>query len=208
MPTVTGRFAMHKSPVRLFIFSLFLMVSSGCANLGPSGYLNSSALSTVETERGFCIAERSLDPRRINATNAIEKMFAEAGFDTSCGANAYTVEWIFESSDQRVDHTHLPTFCSGYGYWRSCSGGHSATLTTYQRTFRFVLREVIEATEPTEGDGGWDERRGAVWVASLDSRGSSTDYLPMMSQLMTPILASLGQNHENTVMRLVKPAQQ
>jgi hypothetical protein len=200
---------MDKSSVRTFILSLFIFVSSGCASFGPSGYLNSSALGTLEAGRGFCISEKSLDPRRINASNTIEKMFSEAGFDTSCGANAYTVEWIYEVTDQRVEHSHLPTFCSGYGYWRSCSGGQGATLTTYQRIFRLVLRDFTDVVEFAEDDDGIsDERRGAVWVASIDSRGSSTDYLPMMPQLMTPILASLGQNHENTVTRLVKSAQQ
>jgi hypothetical protein len=169
--------------------------------------LNSSALGTINPDRGFCVIEKSLDPRRINASNTIEKMFAEAGYDTSCGENAYAVEWIFEVTDQRVDHSHLPTFCSGYGYWRSCSGGQGATFTTYQRSFRVVLREISDVVE-LGGDGVSDERQGAVWVASIDSRGPSTDYLPMMPQLMTPVLASLGQNHENTVMRLVKPAQQ
>ena len=209
MPAVNGRFVMQTSAVRLFTGLLFLLLGSGCASFGPSGYLNSSALGTVETDRGFCIVEKSLDPRRINASNSIEKMFAEAGFDTSCAADAYTVEWTFETTDQRIDHSHLTTFCSGYGYWRTCSGGQGATLTTYQRTFRLVLREATDVTEAREGgDRAWDERRGAVWVASLDSRGSSTDYLPLMAQLMAPILASLGQNHENTVMRLVKPSEQ
>jgi hypothetical protein len=207
MLKVIGRFAMNKRSIRLFTLSLFLLASSGCACFGPSGYLNSSALGTINPDRGFCVTEKSLDPRRINASNTIEKMFAEAGYDTSCGANAYAVEWIFEVTDQRVDHSHLPTFCSGYGYWRSCSGGQGATFTTYQRSFRVVLREISDVVE-LGGDGVSDERQGAVWVASIDSRGPSTDYLPMMPQLMTPVLASLGQNHENTVMRLVKPAQQ
>jgi len=198
---------MNKRSIRLFTLSLFLLASSGCASFGPSGYLNSSALGTINPDRGFCVTEKSLDPRRINASNTIEKMFAEAGYDTSCDANAYAVEWIFEVTDQRVDHSHLPTFCSGYGYWRSCSGGQGATFTTYQRSFRVVLREISDVVE-LGGDGVSDERQGAVWVASIDSRGPSTDYLPMMPQLMTPVLASLGQNHENTVMRLVKPAQQ
>jgi hypothetical protein len=207
MLKVIGRFAMNKRSIRLFTLSLFLLASSGCASFGPSGYLNSSALGTINPDRGFCVTEKSLDPRRINASNTIEKMFAEAGYDTSCGANAYAVEWIFEVTDQRVDHSHLPTFCSGYGYWRSCSGGQGATFTTYQRSFRVVLREISDVVE-LGGDGVSDERQGAVWVASVDSRGGSTDYLPMMPQLMTPVLASLGQNHENTVMRLVKPVQQ
>jgi hypothetical protein len=207
MLKVIGRFAMNKRSIRLFTLSLFLLASSGCASFGPSGYLNSSALGTINPDRGFCVTEKSLDPRRINASNTIEKMFAEAGYDTSCGANAYAVEWIFEVTDQRVNHSHLPTFCSGYGYWRSCSGGQGATFTTYQRSFRVVLREISDVVE-LGGDGVSDERQGAVWVASIDSRGPSTDYLPMMPQLMTPILASLGQNHENTVMQLVKPAQQ
>jgi hypothetical protein len=207
MLKVIGRFAMNKRSIRLFTLSLFLLASSGCASFGPSGYLNSSALGTINPDRGFCVIEKTLDPRRINASNTIEKMFTEAGYDTSCGENAYAVEWIFEVTDQRVDHSHLPTFCSGYGYWRSCSGGQGATFTTYQRSFRVVLREISDVVE-LGGDGVSDERQGAVWVASIDSRGPSTDYLPMMPQLMTPVLASLGQNHENTVMRLVKPAQQ
>jgi hypothetical protein len=207
MLKVIGRFAMNKRSIRLFTLSLFLLASSGCASFGPSGYLNSSALGTIDVDRGFCVIEKSLDPRRINASNTIEKMFTEAGYDTSCGENAYAVEWIFEVTDQRVDHSQLPTFCSGYGYWRSCSGGQGATFTTYQRSFRVVLREISDVVE-LGGDGVSDERQGAVWVASIDSRGPSTDYLPMMPQLMTPVLASLGQNHENTVMRLVKPAQQ
>lgn len=197
---------MNKRSIRLFTLSLFLLASSGCASFGPSGYLNSSALGTINPDRGFCVIEKTLDPRRINASNTIEKMFTEAGYDTSCGENAYAVEWIFEVTDQRVDHSLLPTFCSGYGYWRSCSGGQGATFTTYQRSFRVVLREISDVVE-LGGDGVSDERQGAVWVASVDSRGPSTDYLPMMPQLMTPVLASLGQNHENTVMRLVKPAQ-
>ena len=198
---------MNKRSIRLFTLSLFLLASSGCASFGPSGYLNSSALGTINPDRGFCVIEKTLDPRRINASNTIEKMFTEAGYDTSCGENAYAVEWIFEVTDQRVDHSHLPTFCSGYGYWRSCSGGQGATFTTYQRSFRVVLREISDVVE-LGGDGVSDERQGAVWVASIDSRGPSTDYLPMMPQLMTPVLASLGYTHENTVMRLVKPAQQ
>jgi hypothetical protein len=80
---------MNKRSIRLFTLSLFLLASSGCASFGPSGYLNSSALGTINPDRGFCVTEKSLDPRRINASNTIEKMFAEAGYDTSCGANAY-----------------------------------------------------------------------------------------------------------------------
>lgn len=201
---------MHKRPVRLLTYPLLvLLAGTGCSSFAPSAYLNSSALGTVETDRGFCIKEKSLDPRRINASNTIEKMFADAGFDTSCGAEAYTVQWSFEATDQRVDHSHLPAFCSGYGYWRSCSVGQGATLTTYQRSFHLILRETVDAGEVDGSEGKIvDERQGAVWVASLDSRGSKTDYLPLMSDLMTPILASLGQDHQNTVMRLVKPAEQ
>lgn len=200
---------MYENSIRRAIFPLLiLVVGAGCSTFAPSAYLNSSALGAIETDKGFCIEEKSLDPRRINASNTIEQMFANAGFTTSCGADAYTVEWSFEATDQRVDHTHLPTFCSGYGYWRSCSGGQGNTLTTYQRSFRLVVREAVEALAPDEStDALADERLGAVWVASVDSRGTKTDYVALMSDLMQPVLNSLGKNHENTVIRLVRPAE-
>jgi len=194
----------------LLAASLF---AAGCASFAPSAYLNSSALAAIDTSRGFCVHEPSLDAKRINASKAITQRFAEAGFDTSCSDKNYAVEWWFESTDQRVDHSHLPTFCSGYGYWRSCTGGYGATLITYQRTFQLVVRE-----EPTAGseDAGpdlvegmakemfADPRDGAVWVARLDSRGSNTDYSRLIPELMQPILTTLGQDRENERMRLVR----
>ena len=120
---------------------VFAALLSGCASFAPSAYLNSSALSEIDTSRGFCVHEPSLDPKRINGSKTIQRMFGEAGFDASCGDQAYVVEWWFESTDQRVDHSHMPTFCSGYGYWRSCTIGQGATLITYQRTFQLVVRE-------------------------------------------------------------------
>ena len=203
------------------LFAASLLVA-GCASFAPSAYLNSSALAAIDTSRGFCVHEPSLDAKRINASKAITQRFAEAGFDTSCSEQNYAVEWWFESTDQRVDHSHLPTFCSGYGYWRSCTGGYGATLITYQRTFQLVVRE-----EPTAGyeDAGLgsaedladdtaeemaeemfaDPRDGAVWVARLDSRGSNTDYSRLIPELMQPILTTLGQDRENELMRLVRP---
>ena len=201
---------------RPFLAPLLLVTSlmvAGCASFAPSAYLNSSALAAIDTSRGFCVHEPSLDAKRINASKAITQRFAEAGFDTSCSDKNYAVEWWFESTDQRVDHSHLPTFCSGYGYWRSCTGGYGATLITYQRTFQLVVRE-----EPTAGseDAGpdlvegmakemfADPRDGAVWVARLDSRGSNTDYSRLIPELMQPILTTLGQDRENERMRLVR----
>ena len=183
---------------------------SGCASFAPSAYLNSSALSEIDTSRGFCVHEPSLDPKRINGSKSIQRMFGEAGFDASCGNQAYIVEWWFESTDQRVNHSHMPTFCSGYGYWRSCTIGRDATLITYQRTFQLVVREDITsqsgATEGTESQSAMaDPREGAVWSARLDSRGAKTDYLSLIPNLMLPILANLGQDRENELMRLVAP---
>ena len=199
---------------RPFLTPLLLVTSisvAGCASFAPSAYLNSSALAAIDTSRGFCVHEPSLDAKRINASKAITQRFAEAGFDTSCSEQNYAVEWWFESTDQRVDHSHLPTFCSGYGYWRSCTGGYGDTLITYQRTFQLVVRE-----EPTErGDMAEDmaeevsadPRDGAVWVARLDSRGSNTDYSRLIPEIMQAILTTLGQDRENEQMRLVRPKQ-
>ena len=199
---------------RPFLTPLLLVTSilvAGCASFAPSAYLNSSALAAIDTSRGFCVHEPSLDAKRINASKAITQRFAEAGFDTSCGEQNYAVEWWFESTDQRVDHSHLPTFCSGYGYWRSCTGGYGDTLITYQRTFQLVVRE-----EPTEGGAmaedmaeevSADPRDGAVWVARLDSRGSNTDYSRLIPEIMQAILTTLGQDRENEQMRLVRPRQ-
>ena len=192
------------------LFAL-LLSAAGCASFAPSAYLNSSALSAIDTSRGFCVHEPSLDAKRINASKAITLRFAEAGFDTSCSDQNYAVEWWFESTDQRVDHSHLPTFCSGYGYWRGCTGGYGDTLITYQRTFQLVVRE-----EPTEGgdmaqdmaeEVFADPRDGAVWVARLDSRGSNTDYSRLIPEIMQAILTTLGQDRENEQMRLVRPKQ-
>ena len=192
----------------LFVTSILV---AGCASFAPSAYLNSSALVAIDTSRGFCVHEPSLDAKRINASKAITQRFAEAGFDTSCSEQNYAVEWWFESTDQRVDHSHFPTFCSGYGYWRSCTGGYGDTLITYQRTFQLVVRE-----EPTEGgdmaedmaeEVFADPRDGAVWVARLDSRGSNTDYSRLIPEIMQAILTTLGQDRENEQMRLVRPKQ-
>ena len=189
-----------------------VMAVSGCATFAPSAYMNSSSLADINTNRGFCVYEPSLDPKRINASKTIQQTFADAGFDTSCSDQNYSVEWWFESSDQRVDHSHMPTFCSGYGYWRTCSGGHGATLITYQRTFQLVVRE--EPSEVTEGmpeqskESYTDPREGAVWVARLDSRGSSTDYSRLIGDLMRPVLSSLGQDRENELLRLVRPQEE
>ena len=202
---------MKKRPFSALMMFALLSSGAGCASFAPSAYLNSSALSAIDTSRGFCVHEPSLDAKRINASKAITQRFAEAGFDTSCSDQNYAVEWWFESTDQRVDHSHLPTFCSGYGYWRSCTGGYGATLITYQRTFQLVVRE-----EPTE-DGDMaedvaeeafaDPREGAVWVARLDSRGSHTDYSKLIPELMQTILTTIGQDRENEHMRLVRPKQ-
>jgi hypothetical protein len=204
---------MKKRPFLALLLLAASLFAAGCASFAPSAYLNSSALAAIDTNRGFCVHEPSLDAKRINASKAITQRFAEAGFDTSCSDKNYAVEWWFESTDQRVDHSHLPTFCSGYGYWRSCTGGYGATLITYQRTFQLVVRE-----EPTAGseDAGpdlvegmakemfADPRDGAVWVARLDSRGSNTDYSRLIPELMQPILTTLGQDRENERMRLVR----
>ena len=131
---------------------VFVALLAGCASFAPSAYLNSSALSEIDTSRGFCVHEPSLDPKRINGSKTIQRMFGEAGFDSSCGAQAYVVEWWFESTDQRVDHSHMPTFCSGYGYWRTCTIGQGATLITYQRTFQLVVREDITNQSFEAGD--------------------------------------------------------
>lgn len=189
---------------------VFAALLSGCASFAPSAYLNSSALSEIDTSRGFCVHEPSLDPKRINGSKTIQRMFGEAGFDASCGDQAYVVEWWFESTDQRVDHSHMPTFCSGYGYWRSCTIGQGATLITYQRTFQLVIREDITVTEAGADKAesaaeAVDPRDGAVWSARLDSRGSKTDYLSLIPNLMLPILANLGQDRENELLRLVAP---
>ena len=204
---------MKKRPFLALLLLAASLFAAGCASFAPSAYLNSSALAAIDINRGFCVHEPSLDAKRINASKAITQRFAEAGFDTSCSDKNYAVEWWFESTDQRVDHSHLPTFCSGYGYWRSCTGGYGATLITYQRTFQLVVRE-----EPTAGseDAGpdlvegmakemfADPRDGAVWVARLDSRGSNTDYSRLIPELMQPILTTLGQDRENERMRLVR----
>jgi hypothetical protein len=204
---------MKKRPFLALLLLAASLFAAGCASFAPSAYLNSSALAAIDTNRGFCVHEPSLDAKRINASKAITQRFAEAGFDTSCSDKNYAVEWWFESTDQRVDHSHLPTFCSGYGYWRSCTGGYGATLITYQRTFQLVVRE-----EPTAGSEDADPdlvegmakemfadpRDGAVWVARLDSRGSNTDYSRLIPELMQPILTTLGQDRENERMRLVR----
>lgn len=188
----------------------FVALLAGCASFAPSAYLNSSALSEIDTSRGFCVHEPSLDPKRINGSKTIQRMFGDAGFDASCGEQAYVIEWWFESTDQRIDHAHMPTFCSGYGYWRTCTGGQGATLITYQRTFQLVVREDITAqdmdADAAERDAGMvDPREGAVWSARLDSRGSKTDYLSLIPNLMLPILDNLGQDRENEMLRLVAP---
>jgi hypothetical protein len=186
------------------------LLLAGCSSFAPSAYLNSSTLTDIDTSRGFCVHEPSLDPKRINGSKTIQRMFGEAGFDTSCGDQAYVVEWWFESTDQRVDHSHMPTFCSGYGYWRSCTIGQGATLITYQRTFQLVIREDITVTEAgaykaESAAEAVDPRDGAVWSARLDSRGSKTNYLSLIPNLMLPILANLGQDRENELLRLVAP---
>ena len=190
--------------------SVFAALLAGCASFAPSAYFNSSALSEIDTARGFCVHEPSVDPKRINGSKTIQRMFGEAGFDTSCGDQAYVVEWWFESTDQRVDHAHMPTFCSGYGYWRTCTTGHGATLITYQRTFQLVIREEV-TTQDMEAEAAdsaarmADPRDGAVWSARLDSRGSKTDYLLLIPNLMLPILANLGQDRQNELLRLLPP---
>ncbi len=218
--------------LRQFTFRVWplavLLILSGCASFAPSAYVNSSALTDIDTSRGFCVFEPSLDAKRINASKIIQQAFSDAGFDTSCSAKNYAVEWWFESNDQRVDYAFMPTFCSGYGYWRTCSRGHDATLITYQRTFQLVVREaptqtvvdaagqpasVLTAAVPTEMDQQpvseqseqtfIDPREGAVWVARLDSRGSGTDYMRLIPDLMRPVIMNLGQNRENERMRLV-----
>ena len=136
-------------------------------------------------------------------------MFGEAGFDSSCGAQAYVVEWWFESTDQRVDHSHMPTFCSGYGYWRTCTIGQGATLITYQRTFQLVVREDITNQSFEAGDteteaAVTDPRDGAVWSARLDSRGSKTDYLSLIPTDAAD-LGQSGQDRQNEQLRLVAP---
>ena len=150
---------------------VFAALLSGCASFAPSAYLNSSALSEIDTSRGFCVHEPSLDPKRINGSKSIQRMFGEAGFDASCGNQAYIVEWWFESTDQRVNHSHMPTFCSGYGYWRSCTIGRDATLITYQRTFQLVVREDITsqdgATEGTETQSATAPSLGSAIAVSL-----------------------------------------
>ena len=188
--------------------AVFAALLAGCASFAPTAYLNSSALSAIDTNRGFCVHEPSVDPKRINGSKTIQRMFGEAGFDTSCGDQTYVVEWWFESTDQRVDHAHMPTFCSGYGYWRSCTTGHGATLVTYQRTFQLVIREKITSqdTQAVDGDtGAANPRDGAVWSARLDSRGSKTDYSSLIPNLMLPILANLGQDRQNELLRLLPP---
>ena len=101
------------------LLALLLLAASlfaaGCASFAPSVYLNSSALAAIDTNRGFCVHEPSLDTKRINSSKAITLRSAEAGFDTSCSDQNYVVEWWFESTDQRVDHSHFPTLCFGYG---------------------------------------------------------------------------------------------
>ena len=144
------------------------LIGAGCASFGPSVYLNSSALAAIDTSRGLLVREPSLDPKRINASNAITQRFARAGFETSCSDQNYAVEWWFESSDQRADHSHLPTFCSGYGYWRTCTGGLGNTLINDQRTFQLVVREEPRASSGDMGDDLAEEvyadpRDGAVW---------------------------------------------
>ncbi len=204
---------MLKHPILALTLFATSLIGAGCASFGPSAYLNGSALAAIDTSRGFCVHEPSLDPKRINASKAITQRFVRAGFDTSCSDQNYALEWWFESSDQRVDHSHLPTFCSGYGYWRTCTGRHGATLITYHRTFQLVVREEPTASMGDMGDDPAEEayadpRDGAVWVARLDSRGSNTDYSRLIPQLMQPILLSLGDNRENEQLRLVRPDEQ
>lgn len=198
---------------RISLLSVALL-GAGCASFAPGGHLNSSSLMNLDTGRGFCVYEPSLDAKRINASKAIEELFSGAGLETACDDDSYTVEWWFESSDQRVDHAHMPLFCSGYGYWRTCTRGAGATFITYQRTFQLVVREAPAVTQIGEADSTAgdteepvvvDPREGAVWVARIDSRGSSTDYSSLIPNLMQPILANLGQDRENEFMRLVAP---
>lgn len=196
---------MLRSPVKCTILALFAgLLVSGCSSLAPSAYLNSSALAEMDTSRGFCVQETSLDPRRINASKAITQMLAEAGFDTSCADSAYSLEWSFEAADQQVDHAHVSTFCTGYGYWQTCSGGHGATLISYQRSFQVVVSEGLQ--ESAVADDAEPQQTQAVWVASVDSRGSQTDYVALLPRLMEPVIANLGKDRANAMMRLKKPA--
>ncbi len=196
---------MLKSPVKFARLGLLAVVLvSGCSTLAPSAYLNSSALAELDTSRGFCVQETSLDPRRINASKAITQMLAEAGFDTSCADNAYSLEWSFEAADQQVDHAHVSTFCTGYGYWQTCSGGHGATLISYQRSFQVAVSEVLQESVPA--DDVAPQQALAVWVASVDSRGSQTDYVALLPRLMEPVIANLGKDRANAMIRLKKPA--
>ena len=57
---------------------VFVALLAG-ASFAPSAYLNSSALSEIDTSRGFCVHEPSLDPKRINGSKTIQRMFGEAG---------------------------------------------------------------------------------------------------------------------------------
>ena len=54
---------------------VFAALLSGRASFAPSAYLNSSALSEIDTSRGFCVHEPSLDPKRINGSKTIQRMF-------------------------------------------------------------------------------------------------------------------------------------
>ena len=103
--------------------------------------------------------------------------------------------------------------CSGYGYWRSCTGGYDATLITYQRTFQLVVRKEPSAgyedaspnlPENMAEEMFADPRDDAVWVARLDSRGSNTDYSRLIPELTQPNLTTLGQDRENERIRLVR----
>ena len=72
----------------LFVTSILV---AGCASFAPSAYLNSCALAAIDTCRGCCVHEPSLDARRIDASKAITQRFAEAWCDASCSEQNYAV---------------------------------------------------------------------------------------------------------------------
>ena len=88
-----------------------------------------------------------------------------------------------------VDHAHMPTFCSGYGYWRSCTTGHGATLVTYQRTFSWHCEKITSQTTGRRRRWCGRPRDGA----SVSTSGQSLQdrLLVTDTQLMLPILANL-----------------
>ena len=77
---------------------VFVVLLAGCASFAPCLFKQQCS-ERNRHQPWLCVHEPSLDPKRINGSKTIQLTFGEAGFDSSCGAQAYVVEWWFESTD-------------------------------------------------------------------------------------------------------------